>query len=105
MKKRLTTILSTIALCCAAATASEAIPADTNGDGTVDKADATLIYGYILGTAGSTVTVAQVDVNSDGKVNTADVVEVYRTIIRLGNVNVGDWINGGTINGGEAEEQ
>lgn len=104
MKKRLTTILSAIALCSMAATASEAIPADTNGDGKVDKADATLIYSYILGTAGTAVTSTQVDVNGDGKVNTADVVEVYRTIIRLSNVNVDDWNNGGTISGGEAEE-
>lgn len=104
MKKRLTTILSALTLCSMAATASETVPADTNGDGVVNKEDATLIYSHILGTADATVTATQVDVNGDGKVNTADVVEVYRTIIRLGNVNVGDWNNGGTIDGGEAEE-
>ena len=104
MKKRLTILLSAIALCSMAAVASEAIPADTNGDGTVDKADATLIYGYILGSADATVTVAQVDVNSDGKVNTADVVEVYRTILKINGVTVNDWV-GKDINGGEAEEE
>lgn len=104
MRKRLTTILSTVVLCSMAATASEAIPADTNGDGKVDKADATLIYSYILGTAGTAVTSTQVDVNADGKVNTADVVEVYRTILKISGVTVGGWNSGGTISGGEAEE-
>ena len=52
--------------------------ADVNGDGLVNKDDATLIYNYILGTADGSVTLADVDVSGDGKVNTADVVEVYR---------------------------
>ncbi len=102
--KRIITLFYAIALYSTLSIASEAIPADTNGNGTVDKADATLIYGYILGTAHATVTAAQVDVNGDGKVNTADVVEVYRTILKIKGVTVNDWGNGGTIDAGEAEE-
>lgn len=105
MKKRLTTILSALALCGTVAVASESIPADTNGDGVVNKEDAMLIYSYILGTADATVTATQVDVNGDGIVNTADVVEVYKTVVLiLGDVSVSDWENGGNFNGGEAEE-
>lgn len=104
MRKKITILLSAVALCCASATATEALPADTNGDGTVTKDDATLIYSYILGKADTSVTIDDVDVNGDGKINTADVVEVYRTIIKIGGVNVGDWDDGGEINAGEAEE-
>ena len=57
--------------------AAQNLPADTNADGKVDKADAMLIYSYILGTAGSGITLEQVDVNNDGTANTADVVAVY----------------------------
>lgn len=105
MIKRLTIILSAVVLCCSAAMASETLPADTNGDGKVDKADATLIYSYIFGTADESVTPADVDVNGDGKVNTADVVEVYNYINKMiGNidVNVDDWVNS---DGGDLETE
>ena len=104
MKKKIMILMSGVAMCCLSAMASESLPADTNGDGTVTKADATLIYDYILGTADEAVTLDDVDVNGDYKVNTADVVAVYRTIMRIGDVNVGDWNDGGVIGGGEAEE-
>lgn len=80
-------------------------PADTNGDGIVDKSDAQLIYDYILGTASDIVTHSDVDVNLDGSVNTVDVVEVYHSIMRIGDVYVNDWTDGGTIDGGEVEEE
>ena len=105
MKKQLTIFLSALTLCSASAIASESLPADTNGDGKVSKDDATLIYDYILRKAPDKTTMNDVDVNRDGKVNTADVVEVYHKIINLGNVNVGDWTDGGTIDGGEVEEE
>ena len=96
--------MSAAAMCCLSATATEELPADTNGDGKVTKEDAALIYSYILGTADESVTLTAVDVNCDGKANTADVVEVYNKILKIGGVNVGDWGGGGTIEAGEAEE-
>lgn len=73
-------IITIIALLCqsSAVMANEAVLADVNGDGVVNKDDAALVYAYILGTAGDAVVLADVDVNGDGKVNTADVVEIYR---------------------------
>jgi hypothetical protein len=62
--------------------ATAVLAVDTDGDGCVTKADATLIYDYILGVTDESVTLAQVDVNADGIVNTADVVEVYNHINR-----------------------
>lgn len=104
MIRKLSTIFLAAIIGGITASASEAVPTDTNGDGKVDKSDATLIYDFILGTADDSTTASQVDVNADGKVNTVDVVEVYRAIIRLGGVNVGDWNDGGTISGSETEE-
>ena len=77
MRKKITILLSAVALCSATVWATETQPADTNGDGKVSKEDATLIYDYIFGKATESTTLADVDVNGDGKVNTADVVAVY----------------------------
>lgn len=90
-----------------ASSTADVIPADTNLDGYVTKADATLVYDYILGLSEDSVSLEQVDVNGDGIVNTVDVVEVYKYIkdcIDFGDVNVENWENGGAVDGGEAEE-
>ena len=80
MKKKFQILVATFALCSASAIASDVLPADTNGDGSVTKEDAALIYSYILGTAPEDTDLAAVDVNRDGKANTADVVAVYRSM-------------------------
>ena len=74
-KTLLTTLLGLVSMVGAMAASTQ--HTDINGDGTTDKADAQLVYAYILGTADESVTLAQVDVNKDGEVNTADVVDIY----------------------------
>lgn len=59
---------------------------DVNADGTVDSADATAIYNYMINGEASGITKRAADVNEDGEVNSADVAAVYNYIL-----------NGGTI--------
>ena len=111
MKTLLTTLFAAAAT--SVAVAQSALPTeyaryDLDGDGTLTAADAQVIYHYILGTAEETVTLEAVDLNGDGAVNTADVVSLYVEVskyMNLGDVDVNDWTDGGTIDGGEAEEE
>ena len=59
-----------------------ALLGDVNGDGSVNAADVTALYNYILN--GDTTYLATSDVNNDGAVNAGDVTAVYNII--LGNI-------------------
>ena len=52
---------------------------DVNCDGSVNAADVTALYGYILN--GITTYEATSDVNGDGSINAADVTAVYKVIL------------------------
>jgi hypothetical protein len=56
---------------------------DVNGDGSVNAADVTALYAYILN--GTDTFIATSDVNGDKSINAADVTAVYSII--LGNPN------------------
>lgn len=62
---------------------SAGIPGDVNGDGSVNAADVTALYNYILN--GDETYLATSDVNGDGAVNAGDVTAVYNII--LGNTS------------------
>ena len=72
MKKKLSILLSMLALCSTLTMANDILP--TNN---ASEYNAALIYNFILGNADESVTADKVDLNKDGKVNTADVVEAY----------------------------
>ena len=110
MKTLLTTLFAAAAT--SVAVAQSTLPTeyahyDLDGDGTLTVADAQVIYRYILGIADEAITLDTVDLNGDEEVNTADVVRLYVEVnkyMNLGDVNVNDWTDGGTVDGGEAEE-
>ena len=52
---------------------------DVNGDGSVNAADVTALYNYILN--GDTTYLSTSDVNNDGAVNAGDVTAVYNIIL------------------------
>ena len=54
---------------------------DVNGDGDVNTADVTAVYGYIINGEKSGFTKEAANVNGDGDVNTADVTAIYSIII------------------------
>ena len=56
-----------------------AIVGDVNGDGSVNAADVTALYNYILN--GDNTFLAASDVNGDGAVNAGDVTAVYNIIL------------------------
>lgn len=59
--------------------ANAGLTGDVNGDGSINAADVTALYGYILN--GDVTYLATSDVNGDGSVNAADVTAVYNIII------------------------
>ncbi len=58
---------------------SQNIPGDVNCDGSVNAADVTALYSFILN--GNTTYVATSDVNGDESINAADVTAVYKIIL------------------------
>jgi hypothetical protein len=56
-----------------------AIVGDVNGDGSVNAADVTALYKFILN--GDTTFIATSDVNGDNSINAADVTAVYSIIL------------------------
>jgi hypothetical protein len=55
------------------------VPGDVNGDGSVNAADVTALYSFILN--GNTTYVDTSDVNGDNSINAADVTAVYKIIL------------------------
>ena len=55
------------------------IPGDVNCDGSVNAADVTALYSFILN--GNTTYEATSDVNGDNSINAADVTAVYKIIL------------------------
>jgi len=66
---------------------------DVNNDGSVNAADVTALYNYILN--GNTTFLSTSDVNGDGSVNAADVTAVYNVI--LNGIPVPEVLVGGDI--------
>ena len=60
-------------------TSSAGITGDVNSDGSVNAADVTALYNYILN--GDTTYLSTSDVNNDGAVNAGDVTAVYNIIL------------------------
>ncbi len=60
-------------------TTNAAVNGDVNNDGSVNTADVTALYGFILN--GTTTYVSTSDVNNDGSINAADVTAVYSIIL------------------------
>ena len=57
------------------------IKGDVNGDGDVNTADVTAVYGYIINGNLSGFAEEDANVNGDSDVNSADVVAIYSIII------------------------
>ena len=60
---------------------------DVNSDGSVNAADVTALYNYILN--GDQTYLANSDVNNDGAVNAGDVTAVYNVILGGGGGTIG----------------
>ena len=58
---------------------SQVIRGDVNCDGSVNAADVTALYNYILN--GDETYIATSDVNNDGAINAGDVTAVYNIIL------------------------
>ena len=56
-------------------------PADMNGDGLVNAADAALLFAHVSGDAVSFADTAMPDVNADGKVNNKDAMLLFRRML------------------------
>ena len=72
-------ILASFIVVATAVAINAGITGDVNGDGSVNAADVTALYNYILN--GDETYLANSDVNGDGAVNAGDVTAVYNIIL------------------------
>ena len=72
-------ILASLIVVAAAVSINAGITGDVNGDGSVNAADVTTLYNYILN--GDDTYLDSSDVNGDGAVNAGDVTAVYNIIL------------------------